>query len=104
MGDGTAFDRLVEALSADPLVSESQMFGWPCLKIGGKVFATGAGDDLVVKLPRERVEALIASGVGQPFDPGMGRVMKEWALIGSAEQGTWVALAEEARDFVASKS
>ena len=32
----------------------------------------------VLKLPRERVASLVAAGQGQAFDPGHGRVMKEW--------------------------
>ena len=35
----------------------------------------------VLKLPRERVASLVAAGQGQAFDPGHGRVMKEWVRV-----------------------
>jgi hypothetical protein len=31
-----------------------------------------------VKLPRERVDELVEAGAGHRFDPGHGRLMKEW--------------------------
>jgi hypothetical protein len=55
---------------------------------------------LVVKLPRERVAALIASGAGLPFDAGKGTPMKEWVAVSDADDNTWRALAEEALAFV----
>lgn len=78
------------------------MFGSPGLKIGGKVFAMLVKGKLVVKLPKDRVEALVISGEGEYFDPGHGRLMKEWAAIKSASKKEWLSLAEAARDFVAS--
>ena len=35
-------------------------------------------DRLVVKLPRSRVDELVAAGEGDRFDPGHGRIQKEW--------------------------
>lgn len=57
------------------------MFGSSGLKINGKVFAMLVKGDLVVKLPRESVDELIAGGSGVAFDPGHGRVMKEWVRV-----------------------
>jgi hypothetical protein len=94
------FDELAEALLADPRVSEGKMFGMTCLKTGGKVFAGDWKGGLTVKVPRERVQEIVSSGEGEPFDPGMGRVMKEWVLLGAG--GEWVPLAREALEFVAS--
>jgi hypothetical protein len=54
----------------------------------------------VVKLPRQRVDELIGSGEGERFDPGHGRLMKEWVTIGPECGRLWVALAEEALGFV----
>ena len=95
------FASLVDAYRHDPAVRVATMFGAPCLKTGGKVFATFFHGTLVVKLPRERVRALAAAGQGEPFDPGMGRVMKEWVALGPELETEWPALTEEARTFVA---
>ncbi|MBI4234452.1 MAG: hypothetical protein HY686_08430 [Chloroflexi bacterium] len=78
------------------------MFGSPGLKVGGKFFACLVKGKLVVKLPKGRVDALAASGHGEHFDPGMGRLMKEWVAVAPLAEGDWLALATEARDFVAS--
>jgi hypothetical protein len=60
-------------------------------------------DQLVVKLPRSRVAALIASGDGERFDPRHdGRLMKEWLCVAPTAQMEWLALAREALAFVAS--
>ena len=54
---------------------------------------------LVVKLPKARVDELVRAGAGEHFDPGHGRLMKEW--ISSADDGgEWLALAQEAHAFV----
>lgn len=78
-------------------------FGSAGLKVRGKLFAMLVRDSLVVKLPKPRVAALIASGTGQPYDPRRdGRVMREWIALGpTAHQEIWLFLAREARDFVA---
>ena len=99
-------DELFEAITAkllsDEAISRKKMFGSSGLSIGGKVFAMQVKDKLVVKLPRQRVEALVVSGLGEPFDPGHGRLMKEWVAVEATAGNEWLNLAEEARDFVAS--
>lgn len=97
----TLFKPVVKALLGDPRVAQSRMFGSPGLKIGGKVFAMLVKGKLVVKLPRERVEALVVSGEGEYFDPGHGRLMKEWVAFGARAKSGWISRAKEARDFVA---
>jgi hypothetical protein len=70
--------------------------------VNGKIFAmVSSQGDFVVKLPKSRVEELVNAGVGTPFEPGPGRVMKEWLAM-SREQKTpgWLDLAREARRFV----
>jgi hypothetical protein len=59
-------------------------------------------DEVVVKLPRERVDALVASGDGRAWGPGHGRVMKEWVALSPSAASQWAALVAEAREFVAS--
>ena len=54
---------------------------------------------LVVKLPKSRVDALVDAGIGERFDPGHGRVMKEWLVV-TDTRARWRELATEAHDFV----
>jgi len=69
------------------------------LNVNGKIFAMFVRGRFVAKLPKDRVEALVRSGAGDYFDPGHGRLMKEWvALADSSTQ--WVTLAKEAYAFV----
>ncbi len=53
----------------------------------------------MVKLPKDRVKELVAHGAGELFDPGHGRLMKEWVVVGTGSVN-WVELAREAYDFV----
>jgi TfoX/Sxy family transcriptional regulator of competence genes len=96
------FAEVVEALRPDRAVGASKMFGAPGLRVGGKVFAMLVHGRLVVKLPPARVAALVAAGHGTRFDPGHGRLMREWVAVDSAAETPWVDLAREARRFVAS--
>lgn len=75
-------------------------FGSDALKVNGSIFAMVTGGSLVVKLPRHRVDALVAEGIGAPFESGKGRPMKEWLGVTTDDQETWLALAREALDFV----
>ena len=90
------FNSVVEALQGRTDVAVGYMFGSPGLKVGGKVFSMLVKGMLVVKLPRPRVEALIASGSGEYFDPGHGRPSKEWVAIQPNDEPNWLAVSEEA--------
>lgn len=94
------FGSLSDSLLADPGISEGRMFGSQGLKIGGKVFAMLVRGRLVVKLPAERVAALVAAGAGELFDPGHGRLMKEWITVLPGADVDWQALALEAKTYV----
>lgn len=96
------FASLIDALRRGAGVTQSKMFGSPGLKVRGKVFAMLVKGKLVVKLPRERVDGLVESGKGEYFDPGHGRLMKEWAAVSPSAKAMWLKLAKEAREFVAS--
>jgi TfoX/Sxy family transcriptional regulator of competence genes len=79
-------------------------FGASELQVGGKIFAMLSGGRLVVKLPRQRVDALVAAGDGERFDPRRdGRLMKEWLALAPSADADWLPLAKEALDYVASK-
>ena len=97
------FARVVAAFAADPRIEppapERGAFGSNGLTVGGRIFAMLVRGALVVKLPRERVEELVRSGRGEPFDAGRGRAMKEWVTIRRPDR-SWLRLAAEARAFV----
>jgi TfoX/Sxy family transcriptional regulator of competence genes len=107
-------DQLLGALRSDPKLRPvvddfektkpgARKFGSNGLKVGGKLFALFTQGTLVVKLPRDRVAAFVASGVGRPFDPGHGRLMKEWLTVTSAK-ASWFDLAKEAHSFVSGRA
>lgn len=80
-------------------------FGSSALQVNGKIFAmVSSKGRFVVKLPKQRVEALQASGIGQRFDPGHGRLMKEWLELEPGFERNWLSLAREALRFVSQKS
>jgi hypothetical protein len=99
------FAMVVKALLAHSEVTQSEKkgFGSSALTIDGRIFATlNHQGKLLVKLPKQRVDALVASGEGERFDSGRGRLMKEWVTIGAASGDLWLPLAREAMKFVAS--
>ncbi len=97
------FEPVVASFAGDRTVAPARMFGSTGLKVGGKVFAMLVKGSLVVKVPADRVAALVAAGRGEHFDPGHGRLMKEWVAVGAAGRRGWIDLAREARAFVASQ-
>ena len=72
------------------------------LMTSGKLFAVRRLDDLLLKLPSGRVQALIAAGKGQAFSASGGRVMREWVLARPQAADDWLELATEAEAFVSS--
>jgi TfoX/Sxy family transcriptional regulator of competence genes len=76
-----------------------QRFGSQALKVDDKIFAMLVRERFILKLPRMRVETLIATGLGTAFDAGKGRPMKEWVAITEGHESSWLALAREAKTF-----
>lgn len=101
------YSQVVKALSRAPNVtvgSEKKGFGASALQVNNKIFAMlSSKGEFVVKLPRARVDELIAAKKGKRFDPGHGRLMKEWLVVAAAAKDDWQALAKEALKFVASR-
>jgi hypothetical protein len=71
------------------------------LRRGGRIFAMLVRGALVVKLPRARAADLFAAGTGVPFDPGHGRLMREWVEVSVGQVDEWPALVREAFDNAA---
>jgi len=89
---------IVRSVNVPRFLGFLMMFGMPCLKReNGKVVAGHWKDGgLTVKLTdvAQREDALEAGA--QPFDPGMGRVMKEWVLVPETLSDEWLHLVEQA--------
>ena len=88
-----------EIATRHPEIRPSSMFGMPCLKReSGKVVAGSWKDGgITVKLTDEtQREAALALPGAALFDPGMGRVMKEWVHVPAAQSGSWLGLVEQA--------
>jgi hypothetical protein len=98
----TPFDRLAARFEADPRVSSGTGFGANRgLRVNGRIFAIFMPDALTVKLPRKRVDELVEAGDGTRFDPGHGRLMREWLTSPSERAADWPDLADEACRYVA---
>lgn len=95
------FDRIAIRHLADAGVSEGTGFGANAgLRVSGKIFAMLVRGELVVKLPADRITALVEAGQGTRFDAGKGRPMREWASVPADAGADWDALADEACGFV----
>lgn len=79
-------------------------FGSATLKVHGSIFAMLVSDRFVVKLPADRVAALIDADDGEAFHAGKGRPMREWVVISDRDRRRWQSLAEEAFQFVSTKA
>jgi hypothetical protein len=90
---------VAEVTGKHPEIRLSSMFGMPCLKReNGKVVAGSWKDGgITVKLTdAARREAALALPGVELFDPGMGRVMKEWVHVPAAQSAHWIELVEQA--------
>jgi hypothetical protein len=90
---------IVDAFEENAKATGRRSFGSNGLKVNGKLFALFTQRTLVVKLPKDRAIALVASNVGEPFDPGHGRLMREWLTVVDPK-ASWIDLAREAYEFV----
>jgi hypothetical protein len=97
------FEAAVERFVDDPRVTGGTGFGSsPGRRVDDRIFAMLVRGELVVKLPRQRVDELVESGAARWFDAGKGRPMREWATITTADATAWPDLVAEAHAFVGS--
>ncbi|MFI0404789.1 hypothetical protein [Actinomadura sp. 3N508] len=103
------FDLLAGELEGRPGISPPGSgrrggFGSATLRCDNKIFAMLAGGRLVVKLPKSRVDDLVAAGEGVRFEGNKGTPMREWFSLDPGSELPWPALAEEAIDHVTSST
>jgi hypothetical protein len=100
----TVVDELLKCADVTKGSPTKKGFGSEALQVKGKIFAMLSSQrQFVVKLPRDRVDALVAARRGSRFDPGHGRLMKEWFVCGAGLERDWIALAKEAFAYVATR-
>jgi len=89
-------ERIRELMAGEPGVTEKQMFGGLAFLLGGNmaVGASGQGG-LMVRVPAEETEALVAEPHARPFEM-RGREMQGWLRVDAegleteAELAPWV--------------
>ena len=94
---------VVQHHGADPGALRGRGFGSNALKVDGKIFTSLSNGRLLLKLPAGRVEALVASKLGERFSTGPGRIKKEWVTVAPSSAGEWVRLSQEAELYVLSQ-
>ena len=107
MSDEESLARFAEIQAPyanDPRVTFGTGFGPGAgLRVDGRIFAMLVHGGLAVKLPRDRVVALIDSGVARPFGMGQKRPMREWAAVPPAASADWPEIVAEAFAFVSAR-
>jgi hypothetical protein len=96
------FDALVDEFTRVPGVTPpggGTGFGSHALRFNKKIFAMLVRGQLVVKLPKARVDKLVADGEGVRFDANKGTPMKEWLTLADGSTLAWSPLAREALAF-----
>lgn len=83
---------------------QSQMFGKPCFKTGGKAFICFFQNEMVFKLTGDIHKQAFNLEGSKLFDPsGKGRPMKEWVQVSYKHKEHWQEFAEAALKYVIGK-
>ena len=98
-------EAVADRLRHDGPLEIGTMFRRPGIRTAGTIVAfLGTDDELIAKLPVERVQQLFAAGDALPVTMGT-RTMREWVTIAAADSRAatierWAPLVQEALDFV----
>ena len=96
------FEDLVGELLGTPGVTppSGSGFGSHAVRVDNRMFAMLVRGRLVLKLPKLRVDELVADDEGIRFDANKGTPMKEWFSLDPQSGLAWLPLAREALAFV----
>ena len=75
----------VLARVGSPATTRRKMFGYPCAWVGGNMASGLFANSWWVRLPPERLAAVIGSGQGRAFEVMPGRPMKGYAALPDAD-------------------
>jgi hypothetical protein len=97
-------DLIVElaGVAGVTLPQANRGFGRTALRFQNKVFVMLVRGQLVLKLPAERVDVLVAAGDGVRFDANKGTPMREWFSLDPGSCLPWLPLAREALGYARS--
>jgi TfoX/Sxy family transcriptional regulator of competence genes len=70
-----------EAVPAAPTIERRKMFGYPAAFVGGNLFASLHGNDVVVRLSDEARASLLSQPGARIFEPMAGRPMREYVVV-----------------------
>jgi hypothetical protein len=95
------YEDLIDELMGEPGITppHGRGFGRSAVRFNGKIFAMFVRGRLVLKLPADRVDEMIAAGHGIRFDANKGTPMREWLSLDPASDEPWLPLAREALSF-----
>jgi hypothetical protein len=101
------FEKLAEALDVGPVTKPAdptrpQRMNANAFCVRNRVFAMRVGNDLVLKLPPNRIAELVEARVAASSVVG-GHVMKEWANLAPNTEKKWLGLAKESLDYIRNK-
>ena len=98
------YEDLIDDLIGEPGVTPPQGrgFGRSAVRFNGKIFVMFVRGRLVLKLPEDRVDEMIATGHGARFDANKGTPMREWLSLDPASGEPWLPLAREALSYARS--
>lgn len=95
------YDAVASDITATTPATTGQMFGMPCLKNEGKMFAGFYEGAMVFKLDNPRHDEALALRGARLFDPsGRGRPMKEWVEVPAEHSSMWPELALDALRYL----
>ena len=96
---GAVLDRL-----SRPDTTRRPMFGYPCAWVGGNMASGLFSTSWWVRLPPDRLAAVLISGEGRPFEVMPGRGMKGYVAMSDtilADDALLDAWVREALDYTA---
>jgi hypothetical protein len=92
------FHRIAASI---PDVKEGKMFGALCIKApNGKAGVMFYDDEMVFKLPAERLAEALGLPGAHMFDPAGGRPMNGWVQVPAKHSAKWEPYARESMEFV----
>ena len=100
MNDEDPYAELKIYFSSDKDVVVNAGRGAQGIKYRNKMFIMFYKGDLVVKLAPDRIIELINENIGEPFDPGTGKPMKDRLLVRFSKKDRWINISEESKKYV----